>query len=441
MKLQTLNELCCPYCAASLEIAEGIEIKEDDINQALVRCDCSIYPLIEGILVLKNNIAHSNYLALTCLKNRRLEQALYYLMKPRIAADRFIQAAARRKLMFSRIPDNIRTRGIHDYVHKITGKRFFADAVEYLKIGGYGDYFLHRFSSVSFLASLPLVLMLKSFPGPILEIGSGMGHHAFIISSFFPQKEIICTDSSFINLFLAKRFLAPRAEFICLDANDPLPFRERKFNIIFSSDALHYLYSKKLILQEIGRISQEEAIVLLMHLHNLGGQNPVAGSPLTAEGWLRLCLFPHAKLLPELRVFEDFLQKDSCNLLDACPPVQLKQANAFMLIASNSAGVFKNYSNIGEQYFYPDKGVVLNPLYRRQRKTDAVRLSKKWPTDFIRLENLPVDKIMPDSCSLDEEIVRSVQDNQIAQIDIPKISELMRKLIFIRAPKNYRPSR
>jgi SAM-dependent methyltransferase/uncharacterized protein YbaR (Trm112 family) len=437
MKLEMLKELCCPYCATALEVAEGIDIKEDNINQALVKCNCNIYPVIEGILVLKNNIPGSDYLAVANLRNRQLEQALYYLMKPKITIDRLIQVAARRKLIFSRVADNIRIKLIRHCVHKIADPLFFADCIKYLRIGGYGDYFLHRFSSTSFLASLPLVLMLEGFSGPILEIGSGMGHHGFIISSLYPQKNLVCVDASFINLFLAKRFFASEAEFICLNANDPLPFADRKFNIIFSSDTLHYLYSKKLVMQEITRISKASAIVLLAHLHNLKGENPVAGNPLTAKGWLGLSSFSYAKLLPEPQVFSDFLQKNTWNLLDNFLPDQMQEVNAFMLVASNQSLVFKNYSNIGEQYFHPDQRFILNPLYRQHRKGNSVILCKKWPSNFIKAENKTTDKIMPDSYVLDEETIRSVRDNKISQINASKIIELMKKFILIYAPKNY----
>jgi SAM-dependent methyltransferase/uncharacterized protein YbaR (Trm112 family) len=438
MKLQTLKELCCPYCAAALEVSDGIDIREDEIKQALVKCNCNIYPLIEGILVLKNNIPGSDYLAVSSLQNRRLEQALHYLLKPKTIIDRFIQQAFRRKLIFSRLVDNVRSKLIRHRVNKTTGRIFFSDFIKHLRIGGYGDYFLHRFSSTSFLASLPLVLMLKSFPGPILEIGSGMGHHGFIISSLYPQKRLVCVDASFINLFLAKRFFAPQAEFICLNANDPLPFADKKFNVIFSSDTLHYLYSKKSMIQEILRISQEEAIVLLAHLHNLKGQDPVAGNPLTAEGWLGLMhSFLYAKLLPEPQVLSDFLQKNTLNLSDNFSPAQLQEANAFMLVAGTRSQVFKNYSDIGEQYSHLDNQLILNPLYRRHIKGNSVRLRKKWPTDFIKAENFITDKIIPDTYVLDEGTTKLILENKVSQIHPSKISELMKNLILIHAPKDY----
>lgn len=437
MKIQTLKELCCPYCAAALEVSEGIDIKGDEINQALVKCNCNIYPLVAGILVLKNDIPNSNYLAVSSLKNRRPQEAMYYLIKPKITFDWFIRQAHRRKLIFSHFADTVRLKLSRQYAHKIVDRFCFAETLRYLKIGGYGDYFLHRFCSTSFLASLPMILMLEGFAGPVLEIGSGMGHHGFMLSSLYPQKKLVCVDTSFINLFLTKRFFAPQAEFICLDANDPLPFTQRQFNIVFSSDTLHYLYSKRLVMQEIARVAGENAIILLAHLHNLGGQNPVAGNPLTAEGWLKLSSFSHTKLLPEPQVFHNFLQQDTWNLLDNFTFDQIEKSNAFMLVASNHPEVFKNYSKIGERYFYPDNRLIVNPLYRQQKKGSSVVLHKAWPTDFIQAENHTVDEIIPDTCVLDDGIIRSVCENNISSPDIPKIIALMKKFIIIHAPENY----
>jgi SAM-dependent methyltransferase/uncharacterized protein YbaR (Trm112 family) len=437
MKLDTLKELHCPYCDANLEVAKEIDIIGENINQAIVGCNCRTYPLVEGILVLKNQIPDSDSLAASILQAGQFPQALYYLLRPKTTIDRFIQAARRRKLPFSIIAEEGRLKQINYYLHKTVQTSLFSRALLQLNLGGYGDYFLYRFSNTSFVAGVPLILIMEPLAGTILEIGSGMGHQGFVMSQLYPKSKRVVIDYSFINLLLAKRFFVPEAEYICLDANDPLPFPDTKFSAIFSSDVLHYLDSKKLVMREIARISKPGAVILLSHLHNLGGSDPVAGKPLTAEGWMRLSAFLKAKLLPEQQVFHNFLSQDILDLSYNASVEELKESNAFALVATNHEKIFRTYERIGERFFNLQTHLIINPLYHVSSKGREVILRKNWPSAFIQAENIIIDRIMPDTYSLDKEALREIQEGGISSLGPGKVIDLMKKFIFINVPKNY----
>jgi len=437
MKLDTLKELHCPYCDTNLELAKEIDIIGEDINQAIVSCNCRNYPLVEGILVLRNQIPDSNSLAASLLQAGDFSQALYYLLRPKGTVDRFIQAARRRKLPFSIVAQKSRLKQINHYLYKTIQASLFSRALLQLNLGGYGDYFLYRFSNTSFVAGIPLILIMEDLTGPILEIGCGMGHQGFVMSQLYPQSKQVFVDFSFINLLLAKRFFIPEAEYICLDANDPLPFPDRKFSAIFSSDALHYLESKKLVMQEIARISDSGAVILLSHLHNSGGSDSVAGTPLTAEGWMRLSPFLKTKLLPEPQVFHNFLSQDKLELSSSPSTEELEQSNAFSLIATNQEKIFRTYEQIGERFFNLQSHLIINPLYRISLRGSDVILRKNWPTAFIRAENIIIDRIMPDTYCLDRESLKQIQEDGILSLDPGRVIDLMKKFIFINVPENY----
>ncbi len=48
-----IQELHCPYCASSLAIEQVIESWANHIEHGIVRCGCYRYPIIDGILILK----------------------------------------------------------------------------------------------------------------------------------------------------------------------------------------------------------------------------------------------------------------------------------------------------------------------------------------------------------------------------------------------------
>jgi len=437
MRLDTLRELHCPYCDAALEVAKKIDIAGENINQAIVRCNCRAYPIIEGILVLKNQIQDSGFLAASLLEAGEPKEALYYLLKPETAIGRLVKVARRRKLPFSIMAERRGLEQINHYLRKTAQADLFSRVLIRLKLGGYGDYFLYRFSSTSFVAGIPLILMMEPFTGPILEIGCGMGHQGFVISRLYPNREQVVVDFSFINLLLAKRFFMPEAEYICLDANSPLPFPDKKFSTVFSSDALHYIASKKLVMQEIARSSTPEALVLLSHLHNLGGGDPVAGEALKARGWMQLSRFYQAKLFPETQVFHDFLSHDRLDLSYSASEIEMEESNAFVLVAGNQEGIFRAYERIGERFFNLRSRLIVNPLYRVSSRGSKAILRKNWPSAFIQAENIIIDRIMPDTYSLDKEDLKEIQEGKISKLDPSKVIDLMRKFIFINVPKNY----
>ena len=77
------------------------------------------------------------------------------------------------------------------------------------------------------------------------------------------------TDIDFVNLTIARRFLAPEIPAICLDAELPLPFVSNTFDGLYCLDGLHYVRSKMALLSEVDRVvSDEDGAWLFAHMHN-----------------------------------------------------------------------------------------------------------------------------------------------------------------------------
>ena len=57
--------------------------------------------------------------------------------------------------------------------------------------------------------------------------------------------------------WVAKRFMAPGCEPVCCDGNAPLPFARGAFGLALCTDALMYLWTKRLFVGEIRRAESQ----------------------------------------------------------------------------------------------------------------------------------------------------------------------------------------
>ena len=54
MKRKLLELMKCPYCGTDLEIEDIYSETEEEIINGCIKCECDTYPILEGILILKN---------------------------------------------------------------------------------------------------------------------------------------------------------------------------------------------------------------------------------------------------------------------------------------------------------------------------------------------------------------------------------------------------
>ena len=123
----------------------------------------------------------------------------------------------RRKRLLARITDA--TQGFLEAV-----KAFGGDL--------YADFMRHRFSMPPFRTVVPMAAAVRE-DGWILDFGCGPGHASFVIAKLAAPERLVCADLSFTSLVLAKHFFVPEANFVCVDADAPLPFEDGFFSTVF----------------------------------------------------------------------------------------------------------------------------------------------------------------------------------------------------------------
>ena len=302
----------------------------------------------------------------------------------------------------------------------------------------YDMYLRNRFSSESLWSIYPLIPLLKRKKSRILDLGCGAGHSSFVISKYVEPQLLCCADSIYRNLFLARKYFVQSAEFVCLDANSPLPFKDRIFSTIMMSDAFHYVYGRAYLAREMECALIQGGLILLPHLHNSLAYNRSAGYPLTPQAYTNLFDSDHleVKVMPERRIVENFLFSNKLDLVEKYSEDKLNSANAMMLMATSGSSLFKVYDRVNRDFLSVKNNLVINPLYEMKPKDDSivlVRSSHKFSLLFGDYYPL-TEKYIPEKYEISKEFV-SGRKAHIS--DLEKAEDLMKRFVIINVPENY----
>jgi len=445
--MNSIERLFCPYCGFQLKIqkvlSEGI-----DAN-AIVKCECYRYPIIEGILILKKGSTVKN--AVRLMERNELSKALINLIEvgPQggdvidhisLSLDQASHEMLGITTPFHRLWLIYKKMTSRPLLEKTTKLTFFA-AIDSLKWKSWGNYLKFRFSSPDFVAALPLIHLIKQTHSTILDIGCGAGHSSFIIAKHIPEERIICADKTFINLYLAKKFFVKNASFICLDANNPLPFTNESFSSIFCLDAFHYVISKRLLAKEFKRTLKPDGILLLPHLHNslTNIRRGMAVEALTPKRYVDLFDNLEVRLIPEDKVIENFLANDKIDLKEKTSEQELKNSHAIVLVASDNQRFFRVYQNIDIFPKETMKNLIINPIYKVREKRNYLHLTMRaFPRKLGETTDiLLMKKYMPDTCVVEKNLITCIRNNRITSKEFKKIHDLMKKFILLCIPENY----
>jgi len=157
------------------------------------------------------------------------------------------------------------------------------EAMHGLGYGGMAPYMYHRWCLPTYLSGLALLEAHAPEGATLFEVGCGLGH--FIRSWIDNSGPAIGSDLVFSNLWLARRYVAPRANFVCFDANVSFPLASHCADVSFSQDAFHYFRMKEHVMHEMRRVAAR-GIVILGHVHNARHDNFSAGLPLELDAYL-----------------------------------------------------------------------------------------------------------------------------------------------------------
>ena len=433
MKTELLKQMKCPYCGTDFEIEDVYEENGDDIINGCIRCECGEYPILGGILILKKD--NTKRYILEFLKKKNVREAVAFSVGEHIGyvcdIMAYLESGAHYKLnkILSAL---VRVR----HLMKNTYKKYSDKNISFCEVFGsssYEIYLKHRFSAASFWSLYPFVPLLKRNRKRILDLGCGMGHASFIISTYVKPEELVCADHTFKSLYLAKKYFAKDAQFICLDANYPLPFKDDIFSSILMMDAFHYVDARALLAKEFERVLNQEGMLFLLHLHSALTENISFGEPLSPSTWLSLFNNLNVVAMPEKSIVEDFILRDRFDLSKKYSEEELNFSDAISVIGGGNFNL-DCFDGIWKDVFNIKNNLVINPIYKMKEEGDKILLEREFPSESFKKEYPLTEKYLPERSVIDK---RFVKGRSVCVSDSDKIVDLMRKFVVINVPEKY----
>jgi SAM-dependent methyltransferase len=367
----------CPSCRGSYERTPDS-----------LRCACGTWPVVEGIPIL------------TPWARGRTFTLGEILARHRPAAQGFADKILRRLFPGTgRMADAAMNR-----------EASFLELAEALGRTADLDYFRYRFSDLSYLAAAALLTPLDR--GPVLDLGCGAGHLTYALSRRIPRGIFVGLDLNFTLLYLARRFLAPAALFVCSDASAPLPFRDGAFEAAVCSNTYNYLPDRAATARELLRVTRGP--LLLAHLDDPSFHGPGSLPPLKPEDYVAMFAARGVRLYRERELLESFLRTRTLDLT--------RTSDSASDILSLAAGVEAKVWP-GADYFVT--GTQINPIYETHEEGGSIRLKRRFISDRHSEAYRAYEEFLPESLTVTRE--------QIAAAD----PELVRKFVLLDLPPLY----
>ena len=437
-----LRALRCPYCGSRIEVCGGRR-GEGAIEYGWVRCACHEYPIVEGILILRQMDGLDRILDLV----RRNEPRRALLQSLNVFRFRWALRSRWHQLHY-----HLNCRRLLS-----AASATFAEAAQLVRGPKvFADYLVHRFANPSFLGAIGTMLLLRGLAekpgrwaaaldvhagcgaetGPrFLDVGCGAGHSSFILQALYPGSSVISADTDFVSLYLARRYLVLKPTLVCWDAEIPSPFPDGWFDAVFCLDAFHYFGSKRVFVTELKRVLTPRGVWLFPHLHNRLQPNFVAGIPLSPEGYLECFGLPEGRLFDETQLLRDLSQARLLDLRDRREPAELNRSPALTFVSGPSE-LWSAHEGFPSLLCQPRLHLEVNPIYQGRRTREHLELELSWPNRLMSSECRGAESVLPARCRLAlATLAEDEAEDGVARSTV--VEDLVAQFVLVPLPRNY----
>jgi SAM-dependent methyltransferase len=405
----------------------------------LVECECNKYPIIDGILILREPFLNMGITKLVEEKNSKeaLVRSLWIDYFEKIEGfglpihSKFTWVLQKILLKLGKSQFNKAIKQLY--------KSYTDPEISFYDLLGKGladTYFKQRFSSESFWSLYPFLPLFAEKKDRILDLSCGVGHSSFVLEKYVKPNQLFSADYSFKSLYLAKKYFAPNAEFFCLDSSKSLPFKTGIFSSVSMLDAFFYIRSIALA-QEMERVTSSTGFLLLLHVHNSLVYN-LGNSLQSLTPKNLLHLFENksfkTRLMPEKKVLENFLNNDELKLTEQYNQASLDSSNATILLSTREEPAKSTYKNVQSDFLKNNNNLIINPIYKIIKKDNSVLLKRPSGVSSFG-DNLPTSEgVLPKEVEVQ---ITSLSGRRIEITNPDEQKELQKKFVLINVPEKY----
>ncbi|MCD2186973.1 class I SAM-dependent methyltransferase [Actinomycetospora soli] len=294
-------------------------------------------------------------------------------------------------------------------------------------------YFLARFGQPRFLATASLLQALPDAGSrPVLDLACGFGHVAHHLATRHDPRAVVGVDRNFLQLWVARRYVAPTQRFVCSDRVDALPFDDDAFAASVCSDAFHYFDVQQGALDELRRVAVADT-VLLDRLGNVRLAPTDGPLERDAAGYVRLLRDAPWRLTCEDELLADYLAGYGPQLASPRHPAELDGAKWLMLVTSTDPRVFADHGAFTEPPHAAGRP-TLNPVFEVSPDDDGVELAFRFPSTWYAFENAA----MRGYTSAGERLDAATYAALLAGRPTERTAELLRGFVLLGMPERYR---
>jgi SAM-dependent methyltransferase/uncharacterized protein YbaR (Trm112 family) len=419
MKERTLAGLVCPYCSGPLEPRFRTPETGPEIESALLACRCGEFPLLGGIpiflregrvdvmrqtvdapLVRGPTVARLRSLIRNGAAGEALRHLLVWPMPwVRRALGSLDILPPRLQSRLQGVLENFAAHGpardqkVFDPRSSATARDALASYARQSGKAEHFHHFYHRFSQPRHLSILATAGILPSKGGWSIDIACGFGHTLYSWAGSQAAGTFLGLDRNFFELYIARRWVAPRAEYVCANADERLPFPDGAFEAILCADAFHCFLRKQEAVDEFLRVLAPNGALALARFGNAKVE-PREGYELDPEGYARLFHGIEIRFLRDRDILARYRSRRLPDLSSPGGPEAVASEKWFTLVASRDPAVFRDHGGF-EDWPHAVGHLALNPLYRVTPGNGRATLGLKFPTKWFEFENAEALTYMP----------------------------------------------
>jgi len=303
------------------------------------------------------------------------------------------------------------------------------EAMRCLRYGAVADYFAYRWSDPTFLSGLTLLEWHLPPSAKIgFELACGIGH--YLREFDLRGIEAVGADVVYSKLWLARKFVAPNAKLICLDANFDFPFADKSFDTAFCHDAFYFLPEKKPVADELKRTTR--GAILIGHAHNAEAENFSSGAAIATGEYAAMFATPILYDDAELTRAAIENQKPEARKIN-----ELKNAAAIDLVCNQSGenGITGNFQR--KDFLVPTtrEKLRVNPLLLDEN--DEIQSSPIYPSERYASEYAPLSDYLK-LTDAEREILESIRRGIENDLSTEKtVSVFERRHILLDLPEKW----
>jgi SAM-dependent methyltransferase/uncharacterized protein YbaR (Trm112 family) len=488
LRPQTTELLRCPFCASGIRVKRTLRPAADGgIEHGLLECpECKFdYPVVDGIAILmaphESVDAKYETTALTLLEGPKVwdvtaalqagepVRALSLLFNPSALDGNWFpqldlksagerrpasspSAAKPQPARLGRAVRKVQTRGkraaakyalpharlrLADFLKVNEDSLSALDVIDlyYRQFSGAENfnYFAYRFGQPRHLAALSLASLLDASTGPVLDLACGVGHLTHYLTLVRPQRTVVGVDRDFVRLWIANRFVAPGASYVCASADQALPFADKAFHGVFCSDAFHCFLQKAASVREMLRTSVDDGIVILARFSN-AAVAPREGHDLTLDGYSRLFGNVDHAFVGEDALVKAYSERRRADLDRGEPGERLRSEKWVSVVASRRGDVFRRGEAFSD-WPHAIGRLQLNPIYAAdpQGSNGELSLRFQFPSEWYRLENEGYLAYAPQQVLVPRHLVHALERGERSA----DLERYVKQFVVIGMPEHY----